>query len=127
MIDYTDELRARIAANLATHERRDVAPDDRRRAAVAIVVVDSNAAAEAADPFEVTNEDLVDVPGDTTGLGTIRLLEAIRLSGVASRFRSMTTRTPLRLDSSRISLTPSILLSLAASAIFSTRPFLPTW
>jgi hypothetical protein len=48
-------------------------------------------------------------------------------SGVASRFSSMTTRTPSRFDSSRMSETPSMRLSLAASAIFSTRPFLPTW
>ena len=48
-------------------------------------------------------------------------------SGVASRFRSMTIRTPSRLDSSRMSETPSMRLSLAASAIFSTRPDLPTW
>jgi hypothetical protein len=47
-------------------------------------------------------------------------------SGVASRFNSMTMRTPSRFDSSRISLTPSIRFSRAASAIFSTRPFLPT-
>jgi hypothetical protein len=48
-------------------------------------------------------------------------------SGVASRFRSMTIRTPSRFDSSRMSATPSIRLSLAASAIFSTSPDLPTW
>ena len=47
-------------------------------------------------------------------------------SGDASRFRSMTTRTPSRFDSSRTSLIPSMRLSLAASAIFSTSPFLPT-
>ena len=36
-------------------------------------------------------------------------------------------RTPSRFDSSRMSLTPSIRLSLAASAIFSTSAFLPCW
>ena len=68
MIAYNDDLRRRLVDNLAAHERRDVAPDERRRAAVAIVVVDSNGEAEGDDPFEVSNEDLVDVPGDTTGL-----------------------------------------------------------
>ena len=47
-------------------------------------------------------------------------------STVASRFSSITTRMPWRFDSSRMSEMPSIRLSFAASAIFSTRPALPT-
>jgi hypothetical protein len=58
--------------------------------------------------------------------GVLRQIWFSTTSGVASRLRSMTTRTPSRLDLSRMSLTPSMRLSLAASAIFSTRPFLPT-
>jgi 8-oxo-dGTP pyrophosphatase MutT (NUDIX family) len=66
VIEFGDELRARIATNLATHHRVDVGLDDRRHAAVAIVIVDSDAATEADDP--VVDADLSMVPGDVTGL-----------------------------------------------------------
>ena len=39
---FGDELRERLEANLARHERLGVASDGRRRAAVAVVVVDSD-------------------------------------------------------------------------------------
>lgn len=43
MAALTAELRATIVANLGRHELREVAPDDRSRAAVAIVLVDDEA------------------------------------------------------------------------------------
>lgn len=67
MIQLTDELRDRMRANLEAHTRREVPHDDRKRAAVAIVVVDSEADDDH-DPFEVGADDMSIVPGDTTGL-----------------------------------------------------------
>jgi 8-oxo-dGTP pyrophosphatase MutT (NUDIX family) len=66
VIEFGDPLRARIEANLAAHHRVDVALDDRRHAAVAIVIVDSDAAREGDDP--VTAPDMSMVPGDVRGL-----------------------------------------------------------
>ncbi|MEX0847590.1 MAG: CoA pyrophosphatase [Ilumatobacteraceae bacterium] len=68
MIELTDDLRADIATRLATHPLHTVAPDDRRRAAVAIVIVDSDHAADAVDPHEVGPDEMLVVPGDITGL-----------------------------------------------------------
>jgi 8-oxo-dGTP pyrophosphatase MutT (NUDIX family) len=47
---YDDALRDRIASNIAGHDRRVVDDPDRRRAAVAIVVVDSAAGEDRQDP-----------------------------------------------------------------------------
>jgi 8-oxo-dGTP pyrophosphatase MutT (NUDIX family) len=66
VIEFGDQLRARIETNLAAHHRVDVALDDRRRAAVAIVIVDSDAAREGDDP--VADPDMSMVPGDVSGL-----------------------------------------------------------
>jgi 8-oxo-dGTP pyrophosphatase MutT (NUDIX family) len=68
VIELTDDLRAGITANLAAHPLHAVAPDERRRAAVAIVVVDSEHAADTHDPYEVTPGEMSIVPGDITGL-----------------------------------------------------------
>ncbi|MEO5898553.1 MAG: CoA pyrophosphatase, partial [Ilumatobacteraceae bacterium] len=65
MIEFTNSLRARIEANLAAHHRVDVPLDERRRAAVAIVIVDSDATREPDDPAP---GDLSMVPGDISGL-----------------------------------------------------------
>ncbi len=49
------------------------------------------------------------------------------ICGISPRPSSSTTRIPSRLDSSRISEMPSILLSPESSAIFSMRLALFTW
>lgn len=67
MIELTDELRERMRRNLEAHSLRQVPQDERKRAAVAIVVVDSEADDDH-DPFEVGDDDMRVVPGDTTGL-----------------------------------------------------------
>ena len=51
-LPYDEALRQRIVANLAGHERRVLALDERRHAAVAIVVVDSTEGEDRVDPFE---------------------------------------------------------------------------
>lgn len=53
MIAYDDELRARIRGHLAGHERRTVDDPDKRRAAVAVVLVDSDLGEDRIDPAPV--------------------------------------------------------------------------
>ena len=64
----TDELRTTIASNLSRHERLALPLDDRRHAAVAIVVVDSVAGSDTDDPHGVDAERLSVIPSDVTGL-----------------------------------------------------------
>jgi 8-oxo-dGTP pyrophosphatase MutT (NUDIX family) len=68
VIPYDDGLRARIERNLARHPVREHAVGDLRHAAVAIVVVDSDAAVDANDPVQLGADPLAGVPGDTVGL-----------------------------------------------------------
>ncbi|MFM2078433.1 MAG: hypothetical protein RJA49_2323 [Actinomycetota bacterium] len=56
-----------MRANLAAHELRVAAPSDTKRAAVAIVVTPSEAGTDTSDPFAFTPEEMLAVPGDTTG------------------------------------------------------------
>jgi 8-oxo-dGTP pyrophosphatase MutT (NUDIX family) len=69
-VAYTDELRDRIAANLAAHDRREVDAQalGLRSAAVAIVVTDSEVGTDHTDPYEPTDEELAVVPGGFEGL-----------------------------------------------------------
>jgi len=76
MIPLTDDLRATMAANLARHERTEIALEGRRHAAVAILVVDSHVGSDADDPHQATQEDMSVIPSDTTGLDG-------RMAGVA--------------------------------------------
>jgi 8-oxo-dGTP pyrophosphatase MutT (NUDIX family) len=71
-----DELRTRITANLARHDRRALPLEGRRHAAVAIVLVDSTIGSDAHDPFEATAEAMEVIPSDITGLDG-------RMAGVA--------------------------------------------
>lgn len=70
MITYDEGLRARLATNLAAHDRRVVDLDGRRHAAVAIVVVDSDTEQENANVASTVddNDPQAGVPGDLTGL-----------------------------------------------------------
>jgi ADP-ribose pyrophosphatase YjhB (NUDIX family) len=52
-ITYDEALREQIRANLAGHDRRDVTDPTRRHAAVAIVLVDSEAGEDRVDPAPV--------------------------------------------------------------------------
>jgi 8-oxo-dGTP pyrophosphatase MutT (NUDIX family) len=61
--DFGDELRAHLTANLARHGRDALPLDGRRHAAVAVVVVDSDAAAHGDDPHPSTPERMLDIPG----------------------------------------------------------------
>ena len=67
-IPYSDDLRASVQQRLASHDRYEVPVDDRRRAAVAVVLVDSASGDDDHDPFEVTEEELAVIPGGADGL-----------------------------------------------------------
>jgi 8-oxo-dGTP pyrophosphatase MutT (NUDIX family) len=76
MIAFTPSLRALLGANLARHNRRQHSLEGRRRAAVAIVVVDSDAERDAYDPFPVDPDYFDGIASDVTGLDG-------RMTGVA--------------------------------------------
>ncbi len=66
---YDDRLRARLAANLAAHDRLAFPLDQHRHAAVAVVVVGSDAQRHGADPEAAGASDvgrvrLADIPTD---------------------------------------------------------------
>ena len=62
MIAFDEQLRSRIRANLAAHERLAQPLEGRRHAAVAIVLVDSDPARHDGDPLVAI--DMSMVPGD---------------------------------------------------------------
>ena len=76
MIPFTPALRDQLGGNLARHTRREHALDGRRHAAVAIVVVDSDAEHDGHDSFPVASDYFSDVQSDVSGLDG-------RMSGVA--------------------------------------------
>ena len=64
---YDHALRTRMVDHLAAHDVRTIAPDERKRAAVAIVVVDSSPIDDLLDPYPFSPEEMTVVPGDITG------------------------------------------------------------
>ncbi len=62
MIRYDDSLRALMARNLAAHDRREVFLDGAKHAAVAMVVVDSDAERDGIDPVDPATIDMSVVP-----------------------------------------------------------------
>ena len=68
MIPLTPALRDLLARNLARHTRREHALDGRRHAAVAIVVVDSDAERDGDDPFPIEPDYFEGIPSDVSGL-----------------------------------------------------------
>ena len=94
MIAYGDELRDRIRSNLAVHSRRQLALGDRRHAAVAIVLVDSDPIRHRDDPYRPSLEEmrlLADLE-DGSGLDG-------RLRGVAGGAAFLLCRRAARLSS----------------------------
>lgn len=68
LFPYDESLRDRIADNLAGHERREHDPGDRRRAAVAVVLVDSDAGEDRFDPAPWAQGDIDRIPGPVEDL-----------------------------------------------------------
>ena len=67
-IPYDDDLRESITRNLAAHDRRTIDLDGRRHAAVAILLVDSEAGSDDHDEHGFTAEEMSVIPSDVTGL-----------------------------------------------------------
>ena len=65
MLTYDDDLRERLRANLAAHDRVELDLGDRRAAAVAVVLVDSHARDDDHEPLPGERLDLTMVPGAT--------------------------------------------------------------
>jgi 8-oxo-dGTP pyrophosphatase MutT (NUDIX family) len=64
-VTYDADLRERLRANLAAHERMELPLDDRRAAAVAIVLVDSHRQDHDDEPLGAERLDLTMIPGAT--------------------------------------------------------------
>jgi 8-oxo-dGTP pyrophosphatase MutT (NUDIX family) len=64
LIHFTPDLRARLQAVLTEHDRRAHALEGRRHAAVAVVLVDSDAERHDGDPLRADDIDMSVVPGD---------------------------------------------------------------
>lgn len=58
LVEFGEPLRERIVANLAAHTRRQVVDDGRRRAAVAVVVVDSEVGEDRVDPLPPSLDEI---------------------------------------------------------------------
>lgn len=67
-VTYDDDLRARVLANLARHERRVLELGEHRHAAVAIVLVDSAEGEDRVDPHQPSDAEMDVIPGGAGGL-----------------------------------------------------------
>lgn len=67
-ISYDDDLRSRVTTNLTAHRRRVERDEGRRRAAVALVLVDSDVGEDRIDPAPWAEEDMSVIPGGAHGL-----------------------------------------------------------
>jgi 8-oxo-dGTP pyrophosphatase MutT (NUDIX family) len=64
VIRFDEALRRQLGANLAAHEQRELPLEGRRHAAVAVVLVDSDAERDGGDPVAAHEIDMSVVPGD---------------------------------------------------------------
>jgi hypothetical protein len=60
---FGPELRASVVANLGRHDRLAFELDGRRHAAVAVVVVDSDADVHGDDPHPFSADRMAEIPG----------------------------------------------------------------
>lgn len=67
-VPFSDELRRTVSGRLAAHARREHDASGRKRAAVAIVLVDSDAERHDGDPLMAEDIDMGIVPGGAHGL-----------------------------------------------------------
>ena len=63
MFAFDDDLRAALTENLRRHERLSFELEGRKHAAVAVVVVDSDADEHGDDPYPASPEELAGLPG----------------------------------------------------------------
>src|SRR3954470_3629580 len=96
MIEFTADLRTRLQASLSEHERREHALAGRRHAAVAVVLVDSDAERHDGDPLMAAEIDMSVVPGDHPAAERRRLDG--RMIGVAGGAALLLCRRASRLS-----------------------------
>jgi 8-oxo-dGTP pyrophosphatase MutT (NUDIX family) len=96
LIAYDDDLRRRLEAGLAAHERREHALDGRRHAAVAVALVDSDSERDDGDPIMAEWIDMSVVPGDVRDAGGRRLDG--RMLGVAGGAAFLLCRRATRMN-----------------------------
>lgn len=90
-VEFSETLRRTVAARLADHERREHDATGKKRAAVAIVLVDSDAERHDGDPLLADDIDMGIVPGDARGLDG-------RMVGVAGGAAFLLCRRPSRMN-----------------------------
>jgi 8-oxo-dGTP pyrophosphatase MutT (NUDIX family) len=90
---FDPQLRARLEGNLTAHDRREQPLNGRRHAAVAIVIVDSDAQGDDGDPLPAF--DLSALPGEARG-DDGRPLDG-RMVGVAGGAAFLLCRRPSRM------------------------------
>jgi 8-oxo-dGTP pyrophosphatase MutT (NUDIX family) len=95
LIHFTADLRARLQVRLSDHERREHALEGRRHAAVAVVLVDSDAERHDGDPLTAGSIDMSFVPGDRSAAERRRLDG--RMIGVAGGAAFLLCRRASRL------------------------------
>lgn len=94
-IEFSDTLRSELSRRLGAHVRAEQSLDDRKHAAVAIVLTDSDAARHGHDPLFAGGSDhdwpMDGVPGDTRGLDG-------RMDGVAGGAAFLLCRRPSQMN-----------------------------
>lgn len=90
MLPYDDDLQQRLRTHLSMHDRLALDDTNLRRAAVAIVLVDSEPVDDH-DPYEPGDEPLRGVPGDVSGLDG-------RMRGVAGGASFLLCRRAARMN-----------------------------
>jgi 8-oxo-dGTP pyrophosphatase MutT (NUDIX family) len=96
VIRYTANLRTRLHAALSAHERREHPLEGRRHAAVAVVLVDSDADLHDGDPIMAHDIDMSVVPGERDAAEQRRLDG--RMVGVAGGAAFLLCRRASRLS-----------------------------
>ncbi len=70
MITYDEQLRIRVTDHLARHDRIELPLDGRRHAAVAILLLDSEAGSDHVDPHPASADGMANIPTGVKGLDT---------------------------------------------------------
>src|SRR5215203_1531894 len=91
MFSYGPELRESLRANLDNHRILSIPADERRRAAVAVVVVDSSIESADTVEYSTTGIDMSIVPGDIDGFDG-------RISGVSGGAAFLLCRRAARMS-----------------------------